>query len=145
MFWFAIAAAVIAAKASKNQSDAAAKVAQKNAQLNTTNSLIAADQAAAEESRFRDNYKRFQGKQGVAQAKSGFEASGSYQDVMADSASQAELDALTIRYQGKIKSMGFEQQAEINNFEAKTIKKNAPLNMVSSALGGYAAGKSAFS
>lgn len=86
------------------------------------------DQARAEESRNRDQARRLLGAQQAAYAGSGVAAdSGSPLDVAADSAAQAELDALTIRHGGRVRS-------DYYRAEAAQAKASIPTTILGGAL-----------
>lgn len=105
-----------------------AKVLEENARL-------VAAQTAAEEERFRKGYARFEGSYRAASAKSGVEASGSFSWIQDSNTQAAELDALTIRYNGTIKQMGLQQAASIKKAEATMYRRQALFNSTLDAVG----------
>lgn len=68
------------------------------------NAQAAQNQAAAQEAQQRRQAARVMGQGRANVAASGIEMDGSPLEVMADSAANAELDALTIRYGGQVRA-----------------------------------------
>ena len=93
------------------------------------NAEIARQQGNAREEMIRRDSALKLGVQRAAAAQSGFDpSSGSLLDLQADSASQLELDALTARYQSRLESIGFENQANSLNAKAKAARTTGYLN-----------------
>lgn len=93
--WLALAQAgmqVSQGEAAKQQADAQGK--------------IAGDQALSDESAFRRSARAMRGENAAALAESGLSPEGSSGMVADQSAAEAELDALNIRYQGQVRRMG---------------------------------------
>lgn len=115
-----------------------------NAQLNEMQGQAAEDAARVEESRQRRQTERFFGAMNVARAKSGVAAEGSYLWAMGDSAEEAELDALLIRYGGQLKKLGFEQQASMNRMQQRGYDSSMLLSVFGGGLQGAAGGASLY-
>lgn len=88
-------------------------------------------QAAAEESRLRQEGERRQGRQRVAAAKSGVTRSGSVLDIMRESGEETEREALNIKFGAKASS-----QARL--LEAKSAKTAGALRGAGTLLTGAA-------
>jgi hypothetical protein len=115
-----------------------AKLAERNA-TNVTN------QAAAQESTQRRKARAFLGEQRAAMAQSGFDPnSGSMEGLYDQSAANAELDALNIRYEGLLKRKGllaqrelYKYQSEIHLDNIQKIYMQAGLKAASSMFSGF--------
>lgn len=68
------------------------------------NAFLAAEDARISEANFREEGNKLESTQRTNYAKSGVAVTGSPLAVMAETAAELELDALTIRYGGKLKS-----------------------------------------
>lgn len=93
--WLALAQAgmqVSQGEAAKQQADAEGRVA--------------GNQALADESTFRRQSRSMRGENAAALAESGLTPDGSSGMVADQSAAEAELDALNIRYQGQLRRLG---------------------------------------
>lgn len=78
------------------------------------------------------------GRQRAAGAQSGFDmTSGTLADLYQQSAMNAELDALNIRYEGVQKAAGFTTQGNIDRLNAARTKGMAALTAGSQALSSY--------
>jgi len=89
-------------------------------------------EAQFEEARLREGAEELRGRQRVAAAKSGVAPSGSVLEVMRKSAEEAELEALNIQF-------GAEAGAQARLFEAKAIKRAAPIQAAGTLLTGVGA------
>lgn len=98
---------------SAGQAEANARTA--NAKVAEQNSVIAKQQAAEDEKRQRrENLRRM----GALTARTDSDDF----DLLADSAMEAELDALTIRHQGDLTARGFDIEAEQERTAASNAK-----------------------
>lgn len=124
--------AVYAGDQSRKSANYAADVAKDNA-------LSAAKQGnAAEEQQRRISRMRL-GEQRAAAAQSGFDpSSGSFAELQAESAANAELDALTTRYSSTMQSMSLENEARGLRANAKTANMQGYLNAAGTLSGAYA-------
>lgn len=109
-----------------------------NAKIDDFKAQQAGYRAAAEEAKYRRNFGRFQGAFNAARAKNNVEDSGSSSWIAQDNAVTAEVDALTIRYNGELEKLGFQQSAAYNRAMATMYRRRAPLAALSSASGSYA-------
>lgn len=130
----------VAVQSSKN----AAKAAKYNQEIAEENMDIAAGQAAQNEDAQRRRARFFLAKQRAAQAETGLEFSGSQLDIYEQSATEAELDSLTVRYQGELERRGFAQDASMAAFEGGVARQQRQaaliqggVNTGSAMLSGY--------
>lgn len=96
-----------------------------NALVTEGNARSAAEQASAREDMQRRNFRSLQGQAIAAAAQSGAGLDGSNADVLRQNAVNAELDALTIRYEGDQQTKGLMAQAGLQRFYATQNRKNA--------------------
>jgi hypothetical protein len=87
-------------------------------------------EGAFETSRLREQGEALRGRQRVAAAKSGVSRTGSVLEVMRKSAEEEELEAINIQF-------GAEAGAQSKLFEAKQIKKAAPVKAAGTLLTGF--------
>jgi hypothetical protein len=114
-----------------------------NAAVLDQNAGIERSQANAREEAQRREARQILGSQRAAFAQSGTGLSGSAADVMAQSARDAELDALTLRYEGDMRARGLMAEAEGERYQGRVAEMNASnaktsgyLNAAGSILGG---------
>jgi hypothetical protein len=67
----------------------------------------------------------FMGEQLAQLSQAGAGLSGSYADVIGQSAADAELDALNIRYEGELQAMGLLEQSQQSELSARVNRINA--------------------
>lgn len=143
MAWVVIAQAVVAAvsaAASANAQRQSAKAQQAaadyNARVMEQNAATERQQANAREEMQRRQARQVLGEQaaGLAQAGIGL-GSGSALDVMQQSATNAELDALSIRYEGDLRARGLLASAEQESYQGRVARMNARTATTSGALG----------
>jgi hypothetical protein len=132
------------ASAASAQANYAAKVAEVNKQT----SLYAADDArkrgAAAEEQQRLKTKQLAGRQRAVLAANGVElSSGSPLDVLTDTASVGELDALTVRGNANREALGYEAQARNYGYDANLDRMRAqaaatagPISAAGTLIGG---------
>lgn len=137
MAWVALASAAVSAVGSIKQGQAQADAANYNAAIAAQNATIAQQQGvAAVEAQRRDSARAI-GRMKALYGASGVQSdSGSPVDVLADSASMAELDALTTQYNYRLKALGYENQAELDRSNAKNARTSSYLNAASQVMNG---------
>lgn len=101
------------------------RIASRNAQLLRTQAATARQQAGLDEEAQRRDARRFLGTQRAAVGQAGIGYGGSVADLLEDSAVQAELDALNIRYGGELQATDILNQANMSDTEARILKANA--------------------
>lgn len=100
-----------AADAAAKQAEYQAQVARVNQQIMERNAKLATQQGAADEERQRLKTQQIIGSQRSAIASQGGDPnSGTYLDIIGDTASAGETDALTIRSNAALRAYGFRVQ-----------------------------------
>lgn len=102
-------------------------------------------QAGAREEAQRRMARRVLGSQRAAFGQAGTGTGGSAADVMAQSARDAELDALTIRYEGDLRARGMMAEAEGQRYAGRQARRAGYFQATGTLLGaaGDYAGKGA--
>ena len=109
-----------------------------NARQAEMDAQLARTQAGFEERNFRAGVDRLLGQQRAGYAKAGVQLTGTAALVQEDSAMQAEMDALMIRYGGVIKSNSFRTQAALQRLQGASAQTQGFMNATGSILTGYA-------
>lgn len=140
--------ALSAASAQRKQQESAADIATYNANLGRQRADIINTQTNQREEQQRRQSRMQLGQLSAQLGETGLDmAGGSGLDVFQQSATNAEMDALTIRYEGQLGAKGALDQAAGDDFQAKVAKMNAQtatrqgyLNAASSALSAFGKG-----
>lgn len=91
---------------------AASKEASTGAQIAANNAALSRQRGNAAEELTRRRTSRILGEQRASVAQSGFDPnSGSALELQEESSGNAELDALTARYEGNLRALSFEQES----------------------------------
>lgn len=101
-------------------------------------------QTAAREGLQRQRAGQVLGEQRASIAQSGFGGGGTMGDIVRQSVAGSELDALAIRYEGRVRSDEMRGQAEQLRAGAKATKRAAGLGLATSILTGTASGYGAY-
>lgn len=112
--------------------DATSDAAEFNANILRRNSRLAVDSARIDAARVRRKSRRQQGAQNVAIAGSGFTTAG-FEDLITDSASEDEMDALLITRQGRIQAESLLTGASLQIRGAADAQNAASISLNSSA------------
>ncbi len=136
MSWFAVGAAVVSGVSALSSANARQNAAKYNQEVSEQNAKITLDQTSANESAQRRRNARMLGQQ-VTRAVDGPGLSGTGLDVIQQSASEAELDALNIRYSGQLGFMSNQSRAELYGMAADDAQTSGYVNAGSAALSGY--------
>lgn len=129
--------AIASAGAQFMQGQSAARAASANAAMAEEEAQRSRQAAAVEEQRNRDQARRIISGQRAAYGASGVVSEeGSPLLALADSASEAELDALTIRYNGATQARRFEAQARSDRASASSYRMQGLVGAGTSLLGG---------
>lgn len=114
-----------------------------NAIVARQNADVALGQANAREEMQRRRFGELQGTALAAAAQSGSGMDGSNADVLKQNAVAAELDALTMRYEGQMQARGLMAQANMEEFQAgvnransRTARTSGYINAAADILGG---------
>jgi len=127
--------AVSAIQAGRSQE----KMAEYNAAVSERDALAARQKAGFDEAAHRRRTRKFLGKQRALYGKSGVTFEGSPLLVMEETAAEAELDALAIRYGGEIEAGRHLSLAELERARGKQAKRAGYLGAGTSLLTGGAA------
>jgi len=119
----------VASENQANQAEAEAKVDNANAES-------AAQQANAAEELQRRRNRQFLARQRAAIAEAGIGFGGSSEKLQMDSAVQAEIDALNVRYEGRIRGINFQNAAGMASSNARASRTNGYLSASGELLGG---------
>jgi len=114
------------------QASAAKSAARFNSQVSLNNAATAKAAATENERRFRRT---------SAQRAGSLRARGASADLLADSAMEEELEALTIRHGGFVQSQNFTQQASLQRMQGRTAASSARFSAAGTLLKGAATGK----
>lgn len=128
----------VSALGSVVQGEGQAQASEYNAAIARQNALITQQQGdAAVQAQQRDSARQI-GRMKAAYGASGVQLdSGSPLDVLAESASMAALDSLTLKYNYALKAAGLQSQASLEDKQASTSRTSAILGAGSSVLKGY--------
>lgn len=127
-----VASTAISAMGSIAQGKAASASYKAQSQAQTYNSIVDknnADQVSTEyamkENNLRQQQGQFLGRQRAALAESGIGPGGSAGDVMAEDATRAKLDDLTLRYEGQTKRTAYLNNSTLDTYQGKVASMNA--------------------
>jgi len=137
--------ALKSAQAQSQQADAAAQAANYNALSDQSRATVALQQGNAQEESQRRQAAIALGNQNAAMAQSGTDlASGSALDLYKQSATNAELDALNIRYGSQLQAQGLQSQSTLDAMQATQDQRNASTAMSNGYLNAGAAALSSY-
>jgi len=132
-----LAGSASAANAQQQAANAQAEANEYNAKILEENAAQAKQKAMWEEDASRDEARKLIAKQRAMYAKSGVDISeGSPLLIMADTAAQAEKDALAIRWQGDIDYTSGMNQAGLLRYYAKQGRKTGQTQSATTLLQG---------
>lgn len=140
----ALAGGAIGAVSSIQQGEAAEKSAQFNAAVERNNAQIATDQARYQADRVRRRNLLLLGTQRAGYAKAGVTSGGTPEDVMFDSSTEGELDALAALYSGRVNSASLAARARLTESEGANLKSASQISAGASLLGGISQGASLY-
>ena len=118
------------------QGQATSASAKFNQQTALQNATIARQLADEEAERIRTESRRAQGAIRAATGASGIRLEGSPLDVLADSAVEGELAALTAQFRGTLQVRGFEAEAAIAGVQRREARRQTVIGVGSSLLAG---------
>lgn len=134
--YLAAAAAVASVGSAVAGAQASRKSASYNAAIAANNAKVAGQQASVNEDAQRRRADMALGREAAGAADSGG-LSGTNLDTFQQSATNAELDALNIRYQGKLGVMTNDEQSTLDNMNSKYANEAGYLNAGAAALSSY--------
>lgn len=112
---------------------------RRDAAIADQNADIAEDQARARQDMIRREARKLKGAQRAAAGAAGITLDGSAFDVMEDSAIEAELDALTAGYEGKLEARAYRSAAAAKRYSARSALFEGVTGAGAQALSGYGA------
>lgn len=98
---------------------------------------VSRDQAAAAMIRQDKEARKAMGAMRAAYGAAGVTVEGSPLEVLAESAANAELDRLTIKYRGELAAQGYESDAALSKFEGKSALTGSLFKAAGTILGGF--------
>lgn len=128
--------AVVGAAGALQAGAAQAEAAEFNAAVSEQEAKRARQAAAFEEQRVRDAARRVAGAQRAAIGASGIGFEGSPLLVMAETAEEAEIDALAVRFSGSAAEARAKSQATLDRLEARQARTTGFFKAGASILGG---------
>lgn len=121
-----ILSTVFSAVGSLMQADSKADASEYNAKIAQQNAAMATQQAEADAAEQKRDTVRKLGAMRAGYGASGVAFEGSPLDILAQSASDAEMDRLNIIYKGKVRAAGYDANAELYESNAEN-ERNAGL------------------
>jgi hypothetical protein len=137
MTWIPIAAAAVSAAGSLVSGISQYGQGKSQARYADANAEIAEQQAGSQAAVIREKARRLSGQNRAAIGASGVDISGSFLDALADSDIDAELDAQTALWNGKLEAMNQRGQAKAARSSARGALVGGVFGAGTSALAGY--------
>lgn len=131
----AVAGAAVSAAGQYEQTQMQADAERQNARIAQENAERARLHAGLEEADIRRNARALAGRQRASIAESGIELSGTPLDVIEASQEDAELDALTARYNGELEARGLLNERDAARMRAKAAERAGRYAVVGGILG----------
>lgn len=131
-----LAATVVSAAAAVRAGNAQKAATEYNAIMAEQGAKSELQQAGEREAAKRRQTAMILGTQRAAIAQSGGGMGGSAADVMQQSATNAELDALTLRYEGELRARGMQSSAVAERFAGRNAQQDGYFRATSSVLSG---------
>lgn len=128
---FSVISAIHQANAQADAQDEAARVAERNATLER-------EKAADDEKQFRVFSRKAMGDMRTGYAASGVSIDGTVGDVLSESASMAEFDALKIRRGGELRAQGYADDASFLKKAAGSTRAGGYLSGIGTGFAGAA-------
>jgi hypothetical protein len=136
MSLLSVASTAMSAIGAIQQGNNAKAAADYNAGIMEQNATIERQQATAREETQRRQARQILGEQRAGFSQAGIGLGGSASDIMDESATNAELDALTLRYEGDLRARGLMAQAESERFQGRNARTAGYMGAAGSILGG---------
>lgn len=126
-----VVAAVVSAVASAEQAHSEKQIAKFNARQAERDAAAAEAEAKQEATRIRREGRSLAGRQIAQAASSGLGLSGSVLDILADDATNVELQALDVEREGQIAGIQGREQADIYKYTGQAQSTNTILTGIS--------------
>jgi len=117
-----IGSALLSATGTLASGAASEEVARYNARVNEIQASTAETQAATKYAELRNRSRQRVAQAAVAAAESGFQLSGSFKDLLEQTAQYGELDALSAIYEGNVRATGYRNSARAELAKGKQAK-----------------------
>ncbi|GAB2176722.1 hypothetical protein [Dongia sp. agr-C8] len=138
MTWAPIAMAAVQAVGSIVSGVSQNAQAKSQAGYSRTNARLAEQQAETQAQAIREKARRLAGQNRAAIGASGVDLAGSYLDALADSDINAELDAQTALWNGKVEAANYRAQAKASKKAGASALVGGFFGAGTSAISGYA-------
>ena len=139
--WAVVAGSAVSALGAVQQAQAGRAESKYNQRVAEQNAVASRDAARVEEERHRIQSGKALGQMRANYGASGVSIDGSIEDVLADSATQAEWDSLLIRHGGEQRARGYTSEANLAGARAKNVSTSGYLmaagDLASGAARGY--------
>jgi len=140
MAWIAVGITVASTAASAigsaQEGEAKARASEYNQSIQNRQATAAIASAGETERRVRVGGKKALGGIRAAVSASGINMEGSAMDVLEESATNVEMDALTAKHEGAMKAWSYREGAALSGMEASNARTAGGFNAASSVLGG---------
>lgn len=137
MTWAPLAVAAVQAVGSVVSGISQSSQAKSQAAYAKANAGLAEQQAESQAAVIREKARRLSGQNRAAIGASGVDISGSFLDALADSDIDAELDAQTARWNGKLEAMNQRGQANASRASGRSALVGGVFGAGSSAVSGF--------
>jgi hypothetical protein len=139
-----VAAAGVAAEASREQGQAQAGAAKYNAAALSQQARVALQQSAAAEDQQRAANRDKLARMRAGAAEGSTDISGSRSDLLSQDAGDAEYDALLTRYKGRLQASGLSAQAAEDKYQGAAAARYGNQAFVGGMIGAGAQGLSGY-
>lgn len=133
---FMAAGATVKAFGALQEVKAAKNAAEYNAKVADNNAAIVRVQAGDEARKASIIARKTMGQSIANAGASGITPSGSFLDVLSESAANAELDVQSILQSGEYKAAGFRNEARLDRYRGKSAEQAGYMNAAAELLGG---------
>ena len=137
MTWIPIAGAALSAVGSIASGISQSSEAKRQAAYADANADLAEQQAGSQAQVIREKARRLAGESRAAIGASGVDLAGSFLDALADSDIDAELDAQTALWNGKLEAMNYRAQAKSARAQGRSALIGGFFGAGTSAISGY--------
>lgn len=122
------------AEGKRREANAQANAMSYNAILSEQNAVLAKFQSAEEERRARIMARKQLGDMRASYGASGVTTAGSPTDVLFESAANAELDAMNIKYEGDMAAIRYQADAKLSRMNAKAVRAGADVSATATTI-----------
>ena len=126
---FGAIGALVQGRQQRNEIDRQRDIEQFNIKVGEKNAELSAQQTSAREEEVRRRARRALGSQRAAIAQSGTGDGGSNAAIVQQSTTNAELDALNVRYSGALERMGILNDVTMRKYNDAVLRKQGKMAM----------------